>query len=422
MKTQVLTIWSLVSATLATPSFAKETAFVLPQNISRARVVSVMAQPVTQTYNDSGRVEDLSRSLNRTVTVQDFKADPKLGGDVTVLVNAINSIQPGLGDQLASSNLYNDLSINAKVFLAAYEYGMTDRLSLGIRVPVVNRDVKAKFRAEATNNAAAYRAAFGALSDDIKEGLTMAADQYTFDTRMFEKVCFTDKGYEIPHDFNKTELGDVEFGGKYKLYGDDAMISTGLLGFRVPTGSDPSLTNLFDKGTSNGAYASALQYFHEFFPTSNLTVGGMGKLTYYFADTKRRAVPKNEGDSLPSVKPEDGQVQDVSRQQAPLLESELSLEYKFGQKAFSVWGAYQYLQKGRDKFSGPGNLYYEGLAKNTEKTLTTAEVGVGYSTIPAFRKKKFSVPLEVTLLYSQPVSGRNSALQSYGRVDFMVYF
>lgn len=402
---------------------AKETARVLPEGIHRFRVVGIVTDTVGQTYNDSGDVESLSRSLNRSVTVNDLAASASgtEAQQLTALISALNGIDPGLGDQLSRSDLYSDFGTDVKIYLPAFEYGVTDRFSVGIRMPVVNRNVKNRFNVDSLNNSSAITSQLGNINPAITDGLVKFGNK-EFNQSFFEKALFTDKGYEAPHDFTDSHVGDVEFGGKWNFYKTDMLVSTVLLGGRIPTGSSPSLANKFDNGTGKGAWGSAVQFLQEVEPVRNLIFEASAKGTYNFSDTRERAVPRDANDTLPSLLPKDGQVQSVKRTLGMMWESELAATYRILDGVWGVWSAYQYTGKGSDKFSGPGNLYYAGLSKNTASDLHAGEVGVEFSTIPAFRRGAFKVPLEVSLLYNTPIKGRNTPVTSYTRMDVMLYF
>ncbi len=399
--------------------YAAETAKVLPKNIFRARLVGIQTEEFKQKFNENGQLEDFSRSMNRSLTTRDFVSkNPKLGA----LVQAMNNVRSGSGDSLMNANLYSEFSLQVNTLLPALEYGLTDTVSLGIRIPIVKRKVHANFRAENINNATALQQqCAGICPAEVSEGLRQVG-ALNMNTAYFENAIFTEKGYETPHDFEKTEAGDLEFGVKYNFYKKERFYATVQIGARAPTGSSPSMTNVYDKGSGNGSWAAGLQTFQEYEATSYLNLGASQKVTHNFADKHARAVPRDSEDSLPSLRPEDDQVEDVKREQALLFETELSSTVFLMEKSISLSGAYQYLSKGADRYSGNKNLYYEGLAKNTAQERSAAELGMGYSTIPAFRKKKFSVPLEVQALYNMALSGVNVPDYSYVRMDMIVYF
>lgn len=402
---------------------AKETAKVLPGGIRRARVVGVMTGNVEKTFNEDGELQGLSHSLNRTVTIGDLasNADAKTKAQLNSLISSLNTLSPGLGNQLAASDLSSKFSQNVQMYMAAFEYGVTDRVTVGIRMPIVKRNVTNRFSVSTINNADSINAQLGGLSPQVTSGLNGISNKQ-LDTAFFENALFTSKGYEAPHDFQDTSVGDLEFGTKYNFYKSDFSASSILIGARAPTGSKASLTNPFDKGTGKESWGIAAQVFEEFYPTRGITVGGAAKIGHSFSDTRDRAIPKNETDSLPSLLPQDGQVQKTTRQTGECLETELSAGYRFPGNAWGLWSAYQYSKKGKDKFTGPGNLYYEGLAKNTNYTIHAGELGAEYSTIQAYRNGKFAVPMDISLTYNSVLRGENTPKAAYARLDLMLYF
>ena len=408
---------------IAATAEARETAKVLPAGIHRARLVGVVTSEVKDTLNESGQAQGLTHSLNRTVTVSDMAARASAADQAKLnsLISGLNSLQPGLGNQLAGSptNLYSDMSVNQQVMLAAFERGITDRFSVGIRAPIVKRSIRHSFRVQRSGNAASIQQMMGTLSPEMSAGLATLAGM---DTAYFESSLFTSKGYEAPTDFEKTQLGDVEFGGKWNFLHSDHANTTAQLGAAAPTGAKSSLRNPFDKGNSREAWSYAVQLFQEIYPARGLTFGAASKLGYSFKDTRERAVPKSADDSLPSLLPADGQVQNVTRQRGYQWESEASAYYRLPGEMFGFWGAYQYGQKGKDSFKGPGNLYYAGLEKGTDWKVQSGELGAEVSMISAFRKGRFAVPMEVSLLYNKTLAGKNTPLSSYTRLDLMVYF
>lgn len=404
-------------------AWSRESPRVLPQGIYRARLVGAATSNVKDTINEDGKLQSLSYSLNRTVTISDLAANasPETRVQLNTLISSLNTLQPGLGDQLAGSQLQSKFEMQQQLSLVAMEYGLTPRLSLGIRAPVVRRIAKNNFRANAVNNAAAINNSLGNISASATAGLSGVSSQQ-LDTAFFENALFTSKGYQSPRDFEKTQLGDVEFGGKYNVFKNDYLYSSFLIGFAAPTGAPASMENPFDKGISREAWSYAIQGLQEVYPVKDISIGAAAKLSYSLRDSRQRAVPRNANDTLPSLLPKDGQVENVARQRGLQLETEISAGYKFFGDVLGIWSAYQYSSKSKDKFFGTGNLYYEGLAKNTDWKMHAMEFGGEFSTIPAFRRKKFPVPMDISLLYNQTLRGKNTPMVSYTRLDLMVYF
>lgn len=403
----------------ALSAHAAETPRVLPKGISRLRLVGIYTADIVDKYNAEGKLEPMTSSLNRSLTIRDFaRKEPKL----TQLQGALNALESGLGDQLMGANLYSDFQTQQQQYLLAYERGITNQLSVGIRAPIVRTDVRARFSAVGVNNSAYVMNRIGSLSPTLTDGLINAGTK-TFNTAFFEQSLFTGKGYEAPHDFNKTEIGDTELGAKYGFLQGEKFFLSGLIGSRIPTGSTPSMTNIFDKGSGTGAWGIAAQATAEYAPVYWLAFGAAQKATYSLNDTRLRAVPKDADDSLPSLKPEDGQVQNVTRSQPILFESELNTQLKMFDQFFQVWTAYQYVSKGENTYSGPGNnLDYSAMSKDSSIQSGRLELGLGISTINMYRKKRMPIPMEVQGLYNTGLTGTNTPLASYSRVDLIMYF
>lgn len=421
--------YSLLAASfLAMPlAHARETAKVLPAGIHRVRVVGVATSDIRDSFNSKGQEQSISFGLNRTVTMQDLanNADASTKSKLLTLISSLNTLQTGLGDSLAASDLNSDLKVKQNIYLGAFEYGVTSKLNLGIRMPVVKRTVTHSFNVNDINNAAYINGQIGNLAPAVTSGLYNVSQQ-KLDTAFFERALFTNKGYQAPHNFQKTELGDIELGGKFNFHRTETSWSSLVLGTRVPTGSRPVLVDPFDPGNSKQCWGVGAQLIEEFQATSSISFSAAAKYSYNFNDTRERAVPKNEGDSLPSLLPQDEQIQRVTRKMGNMIDTDFSALYRFAGESMGIWTGYQYSRKNKDTYTGPGNsagsLYYAGLEKNTDTQLHAGEVGAEYSTIPAFRKGKFSVPMEVSLLYNRPFAGKNTPIAPYVRMDLMLYF
>lgn len=122
----------------------------------------------------------------------------------------------------------------------------------------MKRSVRHKFSANTINNAQAISNYVGAINPAITDGLVSVGGS-TFDAAFFQNSLFAAKGYQGPKDFDKTQIGDLEFGVKYNFYNSDILASTALVGMRLPTGTQPALDNIFDQGTSKGAVSACIQ-------------------------------------------------------------------------------------------------------------------------------------------------------------------
>jgi hypothetical protein len=380
--------------------------------------VGAQTGSIRDRFDGSGQAQPIAGGLNRTLTIRDFAAQDRR---LAQLDGAVRAIDPATADNLLAANFYTDFDLQVSTVLSAYEYGIRDWLNVGIRVPVMTFEGHARFSAQTVNNANAARARLGSLSREASDGLRALAAQ-SLDTAYFQKKVFAEKGYEAPHDFNITELGDAELGAKLRFYNGSYWVSSLTLGTRAPTGSRASRTNIFDAGSGNGAWAAAAQAFNDFYPLSWLTLGSNLRAGYTFPDRFGVAVPKDASDALPSARDQDGQWQEVLRRQGFEFLGEVSATARLDRGRWQGWGAFQFYDKGQDSYFGDGPLYYQGLSDATGISYRSLELGAGYSSVPDFLARKAKVPFEANVLYNWVVAGRNWPVMSYARVDLIGYF
>lgn len=419
-------LFAFVCFGVSTEVFAIEEAKMLPKGISRFRLVGVSAATVDSKFNASGNVTTLG-GANVSMDIADIanSLKGKDQADLKQLISALNTIQAGAGDALFNVNTFQDISMQQNIFGGAYEYGLSDRWNIGVRFRVVQANIKSQYSQQVTDN-------IGATLNSLKNGQAvvnqslesgMISLQQKLNAQAFSaESVFASKGYSVPGDFETTDLGYTEVGAKYLVHKSDRWLGAAVLGVRIPTGKDESLTNPLDRGTGGNFWGTGLQLLEDFYINDYLTVTGSVKADYYFSDTKLRAVPRNENDRLPSLLPQDGQVQEVTRQTGALLETELALKSAIPGTHFTVAGAYQYKQKAADSYEGPGDLYYGGLGIDSDYKINAAEAMVSFSTIQLYRAGKFGLPLAIDATYNRAFSGVNTPKLSYARVDLKVYF
>lgn len=407
-------------------AMALETARVLPKGVRRFWFVGIESSTVGQRFDSNGNIAQLSTS-NRTLTMKDFiKSEPKL----KTLIHNLNQIQAGLGDSIqANTNLFHDLGVQRRIYIPTLNWGLSERITIGLRTEVVRTSIANQFTAQSSSNAAQVKAALGkqeAMAKGVWDGLTSLETQNLNSAFLTQRV-FTSKGYISPEDQEITEFGDMELGVKYSLYAENDTFAAILGRVAIPTGTTGDLTNPFYAGSGYGAWGAGIEaYYETSFFDQWLTVGAAAKHRHYFNDTRSRAVPLADDDSLPSLLPESGQVQDVTRSNGEQLKTELSLQLNLPGKRFKFWGAHQMWLKGEDSFEGPTvagrDLDYAAMGKDTDYELQMWEFGTRFSTIQMFYEKRIKVPFEIDLSYNTAFKGRNVRKAEYGRVDFKLYF
>ena len=389
-----------------------DNAEVLPKGVSRAGVNGKFYFPVDERYNPDGDAEDVAVDFNATLNSRVF---PDLA-----------MVEAGFGLPAGSANIGNSVvsfEYDFTIFELTFQYGITDRLTVGIMIPYwdVKNDVSARLD---TSNATIGKSAtlmtlapIGFLdtvpltTDDaqnlIGNGLDINNDN-TVDIQGF--------GYKPIKSWSDSGISDIELGCRYQyLKTEDWRLAfTG--GFRLPTGEVDDPDNLVDYGFGSGAYALLFQFNNDYIGIENLVLNATFRYDLYLPDKETLRVPNDASQPITSNK------EQVERDLGDVIELEASGTYKFSE-TFSFSLLYKYGFGLKDEISGNQGFNYKSLEDETDYTEHVGIIGLSYSTIPLFRAKKFPIPLAASISYRNRFSGSNNTLKSeYLGLGLQIYF
>jgi len=411
---------SVTSLSYAFPSQAQETATVLPKGIFRIRAVGLQAAAVTHSFDNDGNRRELLADLNgRIVSSGDIA---QKNAQFQPLYQALNDFQAGLGDALFQSSFQARTQAEVRQYVFAAEYGLTPRVSLGLIVPTVDMSfTRTSFTTLNEQNIAAVRERTKGIKA-LEEGVDKFAQSLP-STASYENAVFTDLGYETPHDFSFKSLGDIEIGAKYQFLNvdDGHLLMTTQGGFRLPTTTHVRYyPNPLDRNGGDDQLDFALRWVSQYTPDNAWVFSLSAQYTYQFADRRNMYVLKPGESGLPRLDADHNE--QVRRDLGEIVDTEVSAGYGFLENQFRTYSLWTFSSKGQDGFSGGKDLDYSSLSRNTRTLSHRAEIGLGYSTIPLFRKKRFSVPLETKIAYNTALNGMNVSDSKYLRLDMIVYF
>lgn len=415
---------------MAAPAFAGEDAKVLPQSIFRAREVFVFTDSITRKFdNDGAFTGGLVDQMSANVNASSFTAaSPELAS----LVNALNGVSSGMGDNLLYGQVVANTAIISQKFVTAVEYGITEKLSLGIIIPVTRYETGTlRMGAEVqslANDILASGAANGlpasaqdALRNfDANLPLLQAGLAANAQAKMVTEL--ESKGYEVPQQREFTGLGDIEIGGKYQYFKNDMIMAAVKAGVRVPTTTHRAdQTKIFDQNTGDGQTDLGVMLLQTIEPVYGLTFGGSAQFTYQIADGEDRYVNPIGTTGLPNLTVA-GNRQLVHRDLGEKLDGEAYVLYEFYKKAFGVSATYQYEFKAQDSYNGPAGFDYNPLMKDTNTVSHRMEFALSANSFPWFRAKQFPVPVEAEVAYNMALGGKNIPDVNYWRFTMKVYF
>jgi hypothetical protein len=422
----------LLSMTILAQTAFCEDARVLPQGRSRLNFTYAQTGNVSDTFNDQGDRVSLTHDYNlelNAATVQ--KIMPKIQGLVDGLnaqhlkYNPNDGVNNGSGQNLADALTRGFLGTDAAViesqYNISYQYGVTDRLSVGFNVPIIKAQTTFNASITGTNTAQQIAAAFNQPGLPNQNALGSQLNQLAnANIQTIRDQIQQSAGYTVPSQTNQSGIGDIVLGGRYNYYKShyEDVISSVQAGVGLPTGSlkDPTIPTQISLGT--GAFDLGIAHIFNYSPLRFLTLSN-GIHYDHRLPSHQSMIPANSpGQVLPPTSNEES----VATQLGDKYWTNLGVDAKITQ-AFSLGTSYEWFWKRPDTFSGstPG-VDYGGLSVDTAEYTETVQAGASLSTIPAFMRKEFPIPMDLAMNVYFPTKGVNAVIAPYATASIALYF
>jgi len=381
---------------------------VLPKHVWRVQLISTMSY-IEDKFDSSGTSVSLGSGYSQTINAQFLAA---LKPQAQNLVKSLNQVSPGLGDHLDIADLGMNIETNIMANRFVMEYGLTDRLSVGVILPVVHAEVSVKANSSTTDQfnqtlnsvPAPYRSALLAM----QSATTVAALNQTLQN---------DLGYDSGlNSWSGSGIGDLELGAKYNYYRSFPFQLTAKTGVRVPTGRTDDPNNLFDVGFGDGQFDVGIFNYADYQALSNLYFTWETGYTAQLPHSTIFRVPVINGVQISGVKAKLDQ--DLGDIVETGLEANLAfLKTMYGSVKYHFW------HKFSDSYSGePSGVPTSAMEANTAETLHEGIFRIGLSTLPLRKSDRNVVPLDVSLFYNLPIAGENIAQVQTAGLQLKSYF
>lgn len=395
----------LATASLIPHAEAFETAKVLPPNVRNVRILSATAKLSEKTDSNGGR-EALASPFAKGV---DFASIVKRESGVDKML-----LQAFLEDKYTKDDVIGSLTADVKgrvsVTVPVLSYGLTDRLTVALAVPYYNAQMRARLGFKKSAN-------FDGLMTHLSNaGQTEKANEVRSKFRNIRDT-FNDKlnanGYEPLTDWQGQGIGDVVLAAKYLVYHSELIRWATSFGTTLPTGKtkDPDL--LLDIPFGNGSVGVFVQSAIDECFSSEVFVNQYLKYRVHSPTTKSVRL-KTADESLEVPK---GRLR-YRRGDEWELGASLNYEASYGLLAGA---GLAHTTKGKDRFSGSGPVQKK-LQENTNESASYWEAKLGYSTLPAFKRRDVGVPLNIAVAMKRHVFGKNSVRKNLFNVDVNLFF
>lgn len=398
-----------------------DNAEVLPKGRFSVSVESEFYIPYEHRFNPDGDVEDIATDFNATLNNDLIDGLDTLGG--------IFGLAPGVANVGES---IVDFELQYSVVHHLFQYGLTDKLTVGVHVPYwrARNKVKAFVDSSAANMG---KSALAQTNLGIPF-VSMAADPFGDAERLNTEdiqdflgggmdingdgiIDVAGLGYKRFKSWSDEGIGDIEAGFRYQYLKTKNWRLATTIAARFPTGEIDDPDNLVDfRAWGSGTY-SMLFYFHnDFTGIKNHVFDATFKYDLILPQTEEWRVLNNVNQPLSSNR------ERVDIDIGDIMEINVSDNYTV-LKGFNASLLYSYRFKLKDRVSGDMGFVYEALEQESRLKEHNINIGLSYSTIPLFIEKKFPIPMNGDIAYRYRFAGSDNAVKSqYISFGLSVFF
>ena len=395
---------------MVSQSFA-ESAIVLPKGVFGVSMEGRYYFPFEKRYNDDGKKEDIAVDYNGNLNSSIF---PGLRS-----VETFFGMRPGSAS-IGWSNV--SYEFQGEDFIPIFQYGITDRLTMGIKTPYYWRKNNVEASLDSSTATVGKNAFLNTLTPLFVPGtvrLTTTDAQNLIgnglDINGDGRIDISGYGFKPIKTWSGKGIGDIEIGGRYQYLKTDNWRLAFTGGIRLPTGEIDDPDNLADIGIGDGAYALLFNSNNDYTGIKNLLLNVSFRYDLILPHKERLRVPDDVDHPLTRNE------ENVDRDIGDIIGLEASGTYEFF-NGFNFSLLYKFNYKSKNDVSGDRGFRYESLENETNFIEHAAIVGLGYSTLALFQAKKFPIPMTATFLYRNRFEGKNLLDSQYIGLNLAVYF
>lgn len=413
MKTKLLTILAL--GMLPIGGLMAASYDTLPKNVNTVVFKQVIASKIQSEFNETGENETLN--LKEEFTSSRLE---DISSVIKTYFEELRAISPDAYKNFSLGEFSANVAADVNAQGIGYGFGITDRLTVYGSLPIYHIQTEIKFRQTKASNLASVQATIRNASPDSALGkfvkdLTLQLPNTN--EELLQSLVTNYYGYKPIGKWEKDALGDAEIGFIYRLtdFSDRGVaVSAGAV---LPTGSADDPDSLQDVSTGDGQYDTFVEVASGIsFLDSSLQFDVKGRYTYQFESQKE--VRWIEDANLPLAKTK----RTVNQKLGDKIDASLTATY-YPTYWMNLSSSYMMGSTGQTNYydiTDPD--VKKALEADTSSSSQWLKIGIGFSTVEAYKRKKFDVPVDIGISAQRLLNAKNTA--SYDRIDldFRLYF
>ncbi len=387
----------------------------LPKHVNTLVFKQVIASKIQSEFNETGENETLN--LKEEFTSSRLE---DISSVIKTYFEELRAISPDAYKNFSLGEFSANVAADVNAQGIGYGFGITDRLTVYGSLPIYHIQTEIKFRQTKASNLASVQATIRNASPDSALGkfvkdLTLQLPNTN--EELLQSLVTNYYGYKPIGKWEKDALGDAEIGFIYRLtdFSDRGVaVSAGAV---LPTGSADDPDSLQDVSTGDGQYDGFVEVASGIsFLDSSLQFDVKGRYTYQFESQKE--VRWIEDANLPLAKTK----RTVNQKLGDKIDASLTATY-YPTYWMNLSSSYMMGSTGQTNYydiTDPD--VKKALEADTSSSSQWLKIGIGFSTVEAYKRKKFDVPVDIGISAQRLLNAKNTA--SYDRIDldFRLYF
>ncbi len=388
-----------------------DTATVLPKGVASAWLEGRYYFDIKKKFDDHGKKEDIAQDYNADLNSTVFPALSQL--------ETYFGLPPGTASVGRSDVAY---TYGGSEMVSLLQYGLTDRFTLGVRIPYYWRKNDVNAALDASKATVGKNPPLNVLAPLPVPGTVRLTTQDAqsligrgLDINGDGKIDIPGFGFKPIKPWSDKGVADIEVGGRYQYLKTDKWRLSLTGAVRFPTGEIDDPENLADIGIGDGAYALLFQSQNDFVGIQHLLLNGTIKYERYLPHSMRLRVPDSVHQPLTLNE------ELVDRKIGDKFELEISGLYDLFE-GVSLSLLYKYSYKFKNHVSGNKGFNYDSLEDETNIQEHVGIISLWYSTFPLYLAKKFPIPIVAGLSYRDRFAGANLLKTKYISLTLGIYF
>jgi hypothetical protein len=388
-----------------------ESSAVLPSGVRNINYRNAFFQGVNK-FERNNQIVPVGNALNKEVTWNKLLESKDDTTERATIKGLLDKAGVNLDDPVGDTTGIVELNIDVQVPIMAY--GVNENWTMAIAVPIVTSELYVDSGFIAKENLEDF------ANNELSERSVHKA--YELQTKTLDAINekLKNNNYNrLPTGRVKnTRVGDIVLVSKYMMSRSDKLSVALKNSLTLPTGETTDVNEAVDIGTGDGQWDLGAGVAIDYNMVDWLKISLFNGVEVQLPDSRAKRIPE-KGDS--KISP------DIDRKTEMDLgdkwSSQLGLTFSFW-NGFSFLNAYTFQYKEPDRYDGSAfaGYRYNYLERDTEQRMETAQLGLGYSTIPLFQQKRFAVPLAGKLLYTKVIGGKNVIKTEMTTLEFSLFF